>query len=67
MRRGKDMFIKSFSTIFLALFYIFILQSHILLTDDAPIMMKLTVKLITWFIQAIIGANIVVAIYYMWN
>ena len=28
------MFIKAFSTIFLALFYIFILQSHIILTED---------------------------------
>jgi len=61
------MYIKTFSTIFLALFYIFILQSHITAEDDAPIMVKLTMKLLTWFIQATIGANIVVFIYYMWN
>ena len=45
----------------------FILQSNITVEDDAPIMLKLTIKLTTWVIQAIIGANIVVFIYHIWN
>ena len=61
------MFIKSFITIFSVLFYIFILQSHITVEDSAPIKMKLTMKIINWVIQAIIGANIVVFLYHMWS
>jgi len=61
------MFIKSFITIFLALFYIFILQSRVIVEDKEPIIVKLTMKLGTWLIQAIIGANIVVFLYYIWS
>jgi len=61
------MFIKSFITIFLALFYIFILQSRVIVEDKEPIIVKLTMKLGTWLIQAIIGANITVFLYYIWS
>jgi len=61
------MFIKSFITIFLALFYIFILQSRVIVEDKEPIIVKLTMKLGTWLIQAIIGANIVVFLYFLWS
>jgi len=61
------MFIKSFITIFLALFYIFILQSRVIVEDKEPIIVKLTMKLGTWLIQAIIGTNIVVFLYYIWS
>ena len=61
------MFIKAFCTIFLVLFFMFILQRNITAENDAPISVKLTMKLITWFIQATIGANIVVFIYRIWS
>jgi len=61
------MFIKSFITIFIALFYVFILQTRITVERDTPIQMKIQITIINWVFQAIIGANIVVFLYHIWS
>jgi len=61
------MFIKSFITIFLALFYVGILRSSITTIEEAPFIVKIFVNILVWFIQAIIGANIVIFLYYIWG
>ena len=60
------MFVKSFVTIFLALFYVAVLMSAIVPDQEVPMSQKLLLKLLTWFIQAAIGANLIVAIYHIW-
>jgi len=66
-RIGGIMFIKSFVTIFLALFYHFVLTTRLVPTKEATIWEKLTCVLLNWSIQALIGANIVVFLYQIWS
>lgn len=61
------MFIKSFVTIFLALFYLYVSFSKITAPKEATTVQKVFLKLFTWTIQAIIGANIVVFLYHIWS
>lgn len=62
------MFIKSFVTIFFALFYSFVvLYVKITPKKGSPKVEYFLAILLTWFTQAIIGATLVVLIYHIWN
>jgi len=66
--KGVNMFIKSFVTIFLALFYYFgVLFTHLTPPEEATKAQRVFLMFFTWFVQAYIGANLVVFLYYIWS
>ena len=62
------MFIKSFITIFLVLFYFHLVLPIKIVPDSwATMWYKATCMLLSWVLHAMIGATIVSVLYQIWN